>query len=126
MKLRILLPARILIDTEVKKVVAEARNGSFGILPRHIDFVAATVPGILSFVTVDDKEKFVAVDRGIIVKAGPDVLVSIRNAALGPDLGVLKQTVEKEFLAFDDREKRVRSAAARLEADLVRKFTELK
>jgi F-type H+-transporting ATPase subunit epsilon len=37
MRLRVFLPERILIDQEVTKVVAEAENGSFGILPKHID-----------------------------------------------------------------------------------------
>ena len=45
MRLRVFLPMKILIDQEVTKVVAEAENGSFGILPKHIDFVAALAPG---------------------------------------------------------------------------------
>ncbi len=50
MKLKILLPTEIMLDEEVTKVTAEAGNGSFCLLPRHIDFVAALVPGLLSFV----------------------------------------------------------------------------
>ena len=49
MKLMVLLPTEVLIDEEARKITAEAQNGSFCLLPRHIDFVTALVPGILSF-----------------------------------------------------------------------------
>jgi F-type H+-transporting ATPase subunit epsilon len=40
-RLKVLLPSRVLLDEEVQKVVAEAANGSFGMLPRHVDFVVS-------------------------------------------------------------------------------------
>jgi len=39
MNLKILLPAGILLNEQVNKVIAEAVNGSFCLLPRHIDFL---------------------------------------------------------------------------------------
>ncbi len=125
MNLRILLPTRILIDRPVDKVIAEAENGSFCLLPRHIDMVAALVPGLLSF-TSDRQEQFVAIDEGVLVKNGPDVLVSVRDAVIGPDLGLLRLMVTERFEALDEREKRARSALVRLEADFVRRFIELR
>lgn len=125
MRLKVLLPTEVLIDETVKKVIAEAGNGSFCLLPKHIDFVAALVPGLLSFVSDEDEEIFLAVDEGILVKCGPRVNVSTRNAVLGPDLGTLKQTIEEQFRALDDRERLARSAIVRLEADFVRRFIEM-
>ena len=116
MRLKVLLPSEIFIDQEVDQVVAEAENGSFCLLPRHVDFVAAMVPGILSFTAGAAGEQFVAIDEGILIKCGPEVLVSTRNAVRGPDLGSLKVEVENQFLAAADREKLSRSALARLEA----------
>ena len=125
MKIKIMLPTEILIDKEVVKVIAEAENGSFCLLPRHVDFVAALVPGVVSFVSPEGHEEFVAVDKGILVKCGPEVLISTRNAVIGPDLGALKKTIEDKFRIMDDRERKARSAVAKLEANLVRKFLEL-
>jgi F-type H+-transporting ATPase subunit epsilon len=48
MRLKILLPTEIILDKEVIKVVAEAENGYFCLLPRHVDFVSTLVPGILA------------------------------------------------------------------------------
>jgi len=126
MKLKILLPTEIMVDEEVTKVTAEAGNGSFCLLPRHIDFVAALVPGLLSFVKAGDGvEEFLAVDEGILVKCGPEVLVSTRKAVRGPELGRLRETVDKTFKVLTDQEKRARSTLANLEANFIRSFLKL-
>jgi F-type H+-transporting ATPase subunit epsilon len=126
MNCKILLPSEVFFNKEVAKIVAEAGNGSFCLLPQHIDFVAALVPGLLRIVEMDNKEEFYAVDEGILVKRGSDVMVSTRNVIRIPDLGQLKQVVDEQFKAMDDKEKAARTAAARLEADLVRRFMELR
>jgi len=125
MKLKVLLPAEVLIEEDVTKVVAEAHNGFFCLLPRHVDFVAALVPGILSYETGSGHEVFLAVDEGILIKCGQEVLVSTRNAVRGPDLGQLKHTVVEKFEALDEREKSARSAMAKIEAGFVRRFLEI-
>ena len=125
MKLKVLLPTEVLIEEEVTKVIAEAEDGSFCIKPKHVDFVAALVPGLLSFETAGGREEFLAVDEGTLVKCGAEVLVSAANAVRGPNLGTLKDTVEKQFMIVDDRQKDVRTAVAKLEASLMRKFIEL-
>jgi F-type H+-transporting ATPase subunit epsilon len=119
------LPAEIFLDEDdVEEVVAEAENGYFGIKPRHIDFVAALVPGLLSYVK-NGEETFLAVDEGVLVKNGPEVRVSVRNAVKGERLGDLMRTVEENFAVYDEKEKKARSAAARIEADIIRGFMEI-
>jgi F-type H+-transporting ATPase subunit epsilon len=125
MKLKVLLPTTIILNEEVMKVTAEAENGCFCLLPNHIDFVTVLVPGILSFESVTGQEIFLAVDEGILVKCGSQVLVSTRNAVQHSDLKLLQATVEKQFRVLDDREKMTRSALAKLEANIVRQFVEL-
>ena len=126
MILKVLLPAEIFLSEEVTKVVAEAENGFFCLLPQHVDFTAALVPGVFSYTTAGNEETFLAVDGGTIVKRGPEVLVSTRNAVKGPELGALRDVVIKQFEEIDDREKKARSAAAKLEVDLLRRFMELR
>ena len=126
MQLKVLLPTRVLVDEQVTKVTAEAEDGSFCLLPRHVDFVAALVPGLLSFETPGGSEEFLAADEGMLVKCGPEVLVSTRRAVRGADLGALQRTVEQQFRVLDEREKAARTVAAKLEANLVRRFMELK
>ena len=123
MNLKVLLPFQIFADrTGVARIVAETREGSFGILPHRLDCVAALSPGILIYETVAEGEVYVAVDEGVLLKTGPDVLISVRNAIGGLDLGQLRESVEKEFLTLDEHEQNVRSVTAKLETGFLRRF----
>lgn len=124
LRLRVLLPTEILVDVAVRKVIAEAENGAFCLLPRHIDFVAALRPGILSFFT-GEGEQFLAVDEGVLVKCAREVTVSTFNAVRGGDLNQLRTLVEERFLELDEHERKARTALARLEAGALRSFHEL-
>jgi F-type H+-transporting ATPase subunit epsilon len=125
MRLQVLLPEQILLDSEIVKVTAEAENGSFSLLPRHVDFVTALVPGILSFVIPDKGEEFLAIDEGILVKCGPEVRVSTRNAVRGKELGELREMIQERFKQLSEHEKNSRDALYKLEAELVRRFMEI-
>jgi F-type H+-transporting ATPase subunit epsilon len=123
MNLKVLLPFQIFAEkTGVSRIVAETHEGSFGILPQRLDCVAALAPGILIFETITDGEAYVAVDEGVLVKTGSDVLVSVRNAIAGTNLGQLREAVQREFLHLDEQEKNVRSVLAKMEGDLMRRM----
>lgn len=126
MNLKVLLPFQIFAEkTGVTRIVAESREGSFGLLPHRLDCVAALAPGILTYETESDGEVFVAVDEGVLVKTGPDVLVSVRRALGGADLGQLREAVDREFLTLDEHEQSVRSVLAKMEGDLIRRMARL-
>ena len=126
MNLKVLLPFQIFAaKVGVSRIVAETREGSFGLLPHRLDCVAALTPGILTYETTTDGEVFVAVDEGVLVKIGPDVLVSVRRALGGTDLGQLREAVEREFLRLDENERSVRSVLAKMEGDLIRRMASL-
>ena len=126
MNLKVLLPFAVFTEkTGVSRIVAETREGSVGLLPHRLDCVAALAPGILTYETDADGEVFVAVDEGIIVKAGPDVLVSVRRALDGAGLDQLRAAVDREFLTLDEQEKSVRSVVAKMEGDLIRRMAAL-
>jgi F-type H+-transporting ATPase subunit epsilon len=50
------------------------------------------------------------------MKAGSEVLVSVRNAIGGVDLGKLHESVKKEFLNLDEDERKTRTVMAKLES----------
>ncbi len=126
MTLKVLLPFQVFAaKTGVSRIVAETREGSFGLLPHRLDCVAALSPGILTYETEADGEVFVAVDEGVLVKTGPDVLVSVRRALGGRDLSQLRDAVTKEFLTLDEHEQSVRTVMAKLETGFLRRFATL-
>jgi len=123
LRLKIFLPSEVFLNEEVSKVVGEGPMGSFCLLPRHIDYVTALVPGIMSYHATESGEHFLAVHRGILVKQGDLVLVSTRQAVSG-GLGKLQEEVKRMIVVVDEKEQMTRSACARLEASLVRRFVE--
>ena len=125
MNLKVLLPFQIFAEKAgVARIVAETRDGSFGLLPHRLDCVAALAPGILTYQNEGEAEVYVAVDEGVLVKTGLDVLVSVRNAIGGTDLGQLQDAVKREFLNLNEREQSVRSVTAKMESDLIRRLAE--
>lgn len=125
MHLKVLVPTEVFVDTQVTKIVAEAENGSFCLLPHHIDFLAALVPGIFSYTVEDKEEVFLAINEGILVKRGNDVFVSTLQAVQDKDLETLQTTVTKKFRVLDEREKLIRSALAKFEATIIRRFRDI-
>jgi F-type H+-transporting ATPase subunit epsilon len=124
MKLTVWLPHEKLFEEEVDRIKAEAENGWFGMLPKHVDFVTALVPGVMTFETADNVEHFLAVDHGILVKCGRSVSISTRNAVRGSNLEQLKDDVEVQFRARDERDRAMHAYELKLEADLVRHLLE--
>ena len=123
MHLKILQPFHIFSDrSDVSRIIAEAADGSFGLLPQRRDGVTGLVPGILSYVCDADGEIHLAIDAGVMIKAGTEVLVSVRRAIAGVDLARLRQAVTDEFLAEDGLEISVRRATDKLEAAVLRGF----
>lgn len=124
MTLKVLLPFQVFTETGgVSRIVAETHQGSFGLLPQRLDCVAALSPGILVYET-GAGEAFLAVDEGVLVKTGLEVLVSVRRAIAGKDLGRLRDLVEQEFLTLDEQEQNVRSVMAKLESGVIRRLVE--
>ena len=125
MNLKILLPHRVFCEQRgVSSIVAETGAGSMGLLPHRLDCAAALVPGILMYEACSIRN-YVAVDQGVLVKAGADVWVSVRRAMAGVGLEELKSEVRRSFLQLDEAERDLRVVVARMESELIRQLTKL-
>jgi F-type H+-transporting ATPase subunit epsilon len=123
MNLKVLLPFQVFTErTGVTRIVADTRDGSFGLLPQRLDCVAALTPAILTYETEAEGEAYIAVDEGVLVKTGPDVLVSVRHATGGTDLAQLRALVEREFRTLDENERSLRTVIAKLETGFLHRF----
>ena len=127
MHLKILLPYKVFADIkDVKKISVETAAGSYGFLPQRLDCTAPLVPGILFYETADEGEKYIAIDEGILIKAGREVSVSVRNAMGNAPLGELRNLVEQEMMQLDEIEVNARSVMAKLETGFIRNFQQLR
>ncbi len=122
MHLKILLPFKVFADiNNVSNIVMETSKGSYGLLPQRLDCVAALVSGIFMY-EINDSAKYIAVDAGVMVKAGTEVLVSVRNAIGGVDLGKLSELVKNEFKKQDEAESSMRAVTLKLESGFIYSF----
>lgn len=122
MHLKILLPFKVFANVNnVSNIVMETSEGSYGLLPQRLDCVAALVPGIFMY-EINGTAKYIAVDAGVMVKAGTEVLVSVRNAIGGVELGKLSELVEHEFNQQEEMETNTLSVTAKLESGFIYAF----
>jgi len=126
MQVTLRLPTRTLFDGRATQLAAVARNGAFGILPNHTDFVTALVPSVLTLTALDGDELIFGIDEGLLVKKGHVVDVAIRRGVQGKSLESLRETVESTFVQIDEDERVARTALSRLEANIVRRFADLR
>lgn len=127
MTLKILLPTGIFMEQmNITRVIAESEYGSFGLLPHRFDCLASLVPGILSFGSHRGDEKFIAIDEGVLVKTGLDVVISVRNAIGGDELKQLHRTVKDQFLNLDLEERNARKTMAKMESSFIKRLVEMK
>jgi F-type H+-transporting ATPase subunit epsilon len=125
-QLRILVPSGVFANiANIERIVVMAQSGSFGLLPHRMDCAAALPPGLLAYSTAASGEVHLAIDAGVIVKTGADVLVCVRNAVSGTDLGRLRQAVQQQMLKLTEQETADRKTLAHLESGLVREFVKL-
>ena len=126
MQVTLHLPTHTLFAGKATKLFAVAQNGGFGILPNHIDFVTALVPSVLTLTTPEGGEQVFGIDEGLLVKKGHVVDVAVRRGVQGDDLVTLRDMVREVFVEMDENERMARSALSRLEANMVRRFAELR
>jgi F-type H+-transporting ATPase subunit epsilon len=125
LRLRVQVPLETVVDADVAKVVAEATDGWFCLLPHHVDLVTTLVAGVMVYEDLDGDERFVAVDEAVLVKCGPEVLLATPQAVTGPELGQLQTTIEALVRARDEREALTRAAMRKLEATFLRGLLDL-
>ena len=124
LQLKIFLPHSLFLDQpEVASLVVETTAGAYGILPHRLDCAAALTPGILSYRTVDKDERYIALDKGVIIKTGLIVMVSARHAVSGTDLSKLHELVEEEFRLARTEEENMYATLIKLETGFIRRFT---
>ena len=126
MQVNLRLPTRLLFSCEAEKVSAEAENGTFALLPKHTDFVTALLPSVLVITDAAGKEQYFGVDQGILVKHGFQVDIAVRRGVQSDDLASLNETIQATFIEVDEDERVARTALSKLEAGIVRRFSDLR
>jgi F-type H+-transporting ATPase subunit epsilon len=124
MRLTVTTPTRLVVDaSDVVALSAEDDTGSFGIWPRHGDFLTALVPSVVSWRQASGREQHCAVHGGLLtVSGGARIAVTTREAIVGDDLVRLEAEVRRRLAEAAERESQSRTDAARLHAAAIRRI----
>jgi F-type H+-transporting ATPase subunit epsilon len=124
MRLRIVTPLDVVVDEDgVLALRAEDATGSFGILPRHADFLTGLAISVVGWKGADAKRRFCAVRRGVLsVTGGTDISIATREAIVGADLATLDQTVLARFRADAEAEQIEHVESTRLQLNAIRRI----
>ena len=126
MRLEILIPSGVFLSVaNVTRIVVMTPAGCFGLLPQRLDCATLLSPGLLTYSGASPGDVHVALDAGVLVKTGAEVIVCVRRAICGADLGQLRQAVEQDLLKLSEQEQSNRRTLAHLESGLIRAFVEL-
>jgi F-type H+-transporting ATPase subunit epsilon len=126
MQLKVLVPSGIIVSVaDIERVVVMTTAGSFGLLPHRLDCAAVLSPGLLTYSTAGIGDVHLAIDAGVLVKTGAEVVVCVRHAIAGVELGRLRQAVQQELLQLSAQESLSRKTLAQLESGLIREFVRL-
>jgi len=126
-QLKIIVPSGIFASiSNVERIVVMTQTGSFGLLPHRMDCVAVLPPGLFAYSTAAAEDAVhLAVDAGMLIKTGANVVLCVRRAIAGADLGQLREAVERELKQLGEKESSDLKTLARLEAGLVRELVRL-
>lgn len=124
MRVKMVLPRKIIFDKDADKVTAPGTEGFFQILPRHTDVIWSLDSGIL-IIEAEGKELFFAIDRGMLVKEGKYVTISCFNAISGESLETLSSEVLSDIRKMNEGEREAREALAKLEVETIKRFGNL-
>lgn len=125
MQLKLYNPSKLIIGVETNKIVAEDNNGSFCLLPKHIDCVRILKPCILTY-QEDNNQKYIGIDEGILIKCKKDVYICVKNAISGVELGKMKEVLEDKLKNIIENDKKTRELLNEIEIGFVKKYVETK
>lgn len=117
--LKILIPTEVFFEENgIQHVVIDTTEGSCGILPNRLDFVAILEAGIMLYEKQDAEASYIAHDIGVAVKIGNHVTISTHNAIKEAELGKIKESLHKELKKSEQSEMHIRKVIADLEKDI--------
>lgn len=124
MRLQVVTPLEIAVDADdVTSVKAEDATGSFGILPRHADFITDLAVSVVTWRNNAGQEQRVAVRGGVLrVENGDFVQIATRQAVGGETLEALGAAVLETLHEEAEAEAESRVSATRLHVGLMRQI----
>ena len=115
-----------MLDTRVVKIQAADESGRFGLLPGREAFMTVLTPSLLVYIDEENRERYAAVDGGVLLLERDHVSATTREAVLADRL---EDLAERAATILDTRRRQETCARAEfdeLKTSLVKKMTSVR
>ncbi len=123
-RLKIHIPSAMVFDEDIDFLRAEDSTGSFGILPKHTDFLTILKPSVL-IIKKQGKEMYFAVKGGILSFRENTAVITTESAIKGEAIEDLHKLVQKHYLKISEREKMLEETIMNMERGFLKRLVEL-
>lgn len=121
-ELEILVPDGVVLKSRIRGLQAADASGRFGMWPDHEAFVTVLEPCIVIYRDESDREKFAAVDGGVLVAEDSVVSIACREAVVADKLEEVADRASAMLRQRRLEEQAVRSEFAELQSTLIRQM----
>jgi F-type H+-transporting ATPase subunit epsilon len=122
MKLEILVPDGVMLDTPIRGLRAADTSGLFGLWPNHEDFATLLVPCVLSYRDEADREHYAAIDGGVLAMKEGQVSIGTREAVLAERIEAVADAAAVMLAARQEEERTARAEFTELQSSLLREL----
>jgi F-type H+-transporting ATPase subunit epsilon len=120
--LEIVAPDDVVVQTRAQSVQAADATGRFGLFPGHERFVTLLTPSLLVFRDEDGRERYAAVDGGVLLLEGRRISVVTREAVVADHLDELTAKAQAILDARQRQERQAQTEFAELQIALAREL----
>ena len=129
LNLRIYTPEKLALEEEILKITVNGEEGSFTILPKHVDYISSFNDCIIYYTDKSNNIRFIAINQWILTKIGRNIEISTFHIITGNTLQELKDNmneISKKSDELDIKEKQLNQNLKQIEFNLFKKIMEFK
>ena len=125
LEFEILAPDGVVVQEQILGLRAADATGQFGLWPNHEPFLTLLAPCVLYFRAQDGKERYAAVDGGVLRSQAGKVSIVTRDAVKAERLEEVADAATAMLEARRKREMAAKTDFAALQTSLLRQLNEV-
>lgn len=129
LNLRVYTPEKLFLEKEILKITLNGKEGSFSILPKHVDYISSFDDCIMCYTDTSNKTSFLATNQGIITKIGRNIEISTFHVIVGNSLMELKNNINelsKKSKDIANKNTEINENLKKMELSILKKIMEYK
>jgi len=121
---RIITPQAVETIENISFFRAEDRSGSFGILPRHTEFLTTLEPSI-AIAVIEEREHYYAFNGGVLSFKDNRLTITAKEFVQSDKVGELLEMIKRSFKAQEEKERLFRDNIENLQKAFIKKLIEM-